>query len=206
VLLQVIKPDLAASITRITNGHATYYTPKDIFFFFVYNALWFLAAPSILLAELTLCNIILGNMDTSVLNQVVVSSDNLVQYFTLAVCAQGMRYYATIRLILIFYSVIIWYLIGVFFAFKRTRWLAAMYILYISVQIFSQVLIVSILTNTTQFVINGSMDWFVNMLVYGGMTIIILGVCIISLTLPIWLELFKPGTMKTIVHYARYAL
>lgn len=206
VLLQVVNPDVAASITTVTNGHATYYTPKDIFLFFIYNAVWFMVAPSILLAKIVLCNIILGNMDTSVLNQVIVSSDNLVQYYILAVCAQGMRYYASIRLILIFYSVVIWYLIGVIFAVKKTRWFAAMYILYISVQIFAQVLIVSILTNVIQIVLAGDMGFLVNTLVYGGMAILILGICIIALTLPIWLTLFRPNTMKMIIHYARYAL
>jgi hypothetical protein len=100
----------------------------------------------------------------------------------------------------------VWYLLGLVLAVKRTRWLGVLIFLYVSVQIFMQAIIVSVTTFIVKLVISGSLGWITATLIYGGLTLFLLGICIIIEFWPILLQILKPATMKSIVYFARFAL
>jgi hypothetical protein len=139
-----------------------------------------------------------------VLNQIGLSSENLILYFVMCFCYLVLIYFVAIRMVIIFYSASMWYLLGLVLAVKRTRWLGVLVFMYISVQIFMQAIIVSVTTFVVKLVTSGSL-WFIpQTLMYGSLTLFLLGLCIIIEIWPILLQILKPATMKSILYFARY--
>ena len=206
ILLQIYAPETAGKITGTINGRETYYEPRDIIEYIAYISFWFLGGPFLLWAELEINNYIVNSMMLDVLNQVGLSSDNLPLYFVMCFCYMILLYFVAVRIIIIFYGASVWYLLGLVLAVKRTRWLGILVFLYISVQIFMQAIIVSITTFVVKLVISGSLGWITATLIYGGLTLFLLGLCLIIEFWPILLQILKPATMKTILYFSRYAL
>jgi hypothetical protein len=206
ILLQIYAPETAGQITKSINGRPTYYEPRDILEYVAYIGFWFLGGPFLLWAELEINNYIVSSMMLDVLNQVGLSSDNLPLYFVMCFCYMILLYFVAVRIIIIFYGASVWYLLGLVLAVKRTRWLGVLIFLYVSVQIFMQAIIVSVTTFIVKLVVSGSLGWITATLIYGGLTLFLLGICIIIEFWPILLQILKPATMKSIVYFARFAL
>ena len=206
ILLQIYAPETAGKITGIINGRETYYEPRDIIEYIAYISFWFLGGPFLLWAELEINNFIVKSMMLDVLNQVSLSSDNIPLYFIMCFCYMILLYFVAVRIIIIYYGASVWYLLGLVLAVKRTRWLGVLIFLYVSVQIFMQMIIVSVTTFIVKLVISGSLGWITSTLVYGGLTLFLLGLCLIIEFWPILLQILKPATMKSIVYFARFAL
>ena len=206
ILLQIYAPETAGQITKSINGRPTYYEPRDILEYVAYIGFWFLGGPFLLWAELELNNYIVKSMMLDVLDQISLSSANVPLYFIMCLCYMILLYFVAIRLIIIYYGASVWYLLGLVLAVKRTRWLGVLIFLYVSVQIFMQAIIVSVTTFVVKLVISGSLGWISSLLVYGGLTLFLLGLCIIIEIWPILLQILKPSTMKTILYFSRYAL
>jgi hypothetical protein len=206
ILLQIYAPETAGKITGIINGRETYYEPRDIIEYIAYISFWFLGGPFLLWAELEINNFIVKSMMLDVLNQVSLSSDNIPLYFIMCFCYMILLYFVAVRIIIIYYGASVWYLLGLVLAVKRTRWVGVLIFLYVSVQIFMQTIIVSVTTFIVKLVISGSLGWITSTLVYGGLTLFLLGLCLIIEFWPILLQILKPATMKSIVYFARFAL
>jgi hypothetical protein len=206
ILLQIYAPETAGQITKSINGRPTYYEPRDILEYVAYIGFWFLGGPFLLWAELEINNYIVKSMMLDVLNQVSLSSDNLPLYFIMCFCYLLLLYFVAVRMIIIYYGASVWYLLGLVLAVKRTRWLGILIFLYVSVQIFMQAIIVSVTTFIVKLVISGSLGWISSLLVYGGLTLFLLGLCIVIELWPLILQILKPATMKTILYFSRYAL
>lgn len=206
ILLQIYNPGAAAKITGAINGRETYYEPRDILEYLAYISFWFLGGPFLLWAELEVNNYIVKSMMLDVLDQVSLSSSNLPLYFIMSFCYLLLLYFVAIRIIIIYYGASVWYLLGLVLAVKRTRWLGILIFLYISVQIFMQAIIVSVTTFVVKLAISGSLGWITSTLLYGGLTVFLLGLCLIIEFWPILLQILKPATMKTILFFARYAI
>jgi hypothetical protein len=203
VLLQEFKPSTAAGITKFVNGTATYYYPYDIFSYAIKLGLWFVCGPLIIIGMVLWNNDIISGMDTSVLNQVVVSTDNWPNLLTLGVGTKFLKYYFAIREILIICAIKKWYFLGLILFWKRVRWVGVLILQYMAVQIFSQVFFVVILTTAVAYVVGGGMEWYNDMTVYGGVSIFMLILAFVALTIPVWIRLFSPSTFKWIVDRAR---
>jgi hypothetical protein len=206
ILLQIYAPETAGKITGIINGRETYYEPRDIIEYIAYISFWFLGGTFLLWAELEINNFIVKSMMIDVLNQVSLSSDNIPLYFIMCFCYMILLYFVAVRIIIIYYGASVWYLLGLVLAVKRTRWLGVLIFLYVSIQIFMQMIIVSVTTFIVKLVISGSLGWITSTLVYGGLTLFLLGLCLIIEFWPILLQILKPATMKSIVYFARFAL
>jgi hypothetical protein len=206
VLLQTLAPETAAQITTAINGRPTYYQPSDIVEYVAYICFWFLGGVGILWAELEVNNYVTQGMMLDVLNQVSLSADNITLYVVMAFCYVVLLYFVAIRIIIIFYAASVWYLLGLVLAVRKTRWLGVLAFLYVSVQIFMQAIIVSVTTFVVQLVASGSI-WFIpQTLMYGSLTLFLLGICIIIETWPILLQILKPSSMKAILYFGRYVL
>lgn len=206
ILLQIYAPETAGKIAGIINGRETYYEPRDIIEYIAYISFWFLGGPFLLWAELEINNFIVKSMMLDVLDQVSLSSANLPLYFIMCFCYFLLLYFVAVRMILIFYGASMWYLLGLVLAFKKTRWLGVLIFLYVSVQIFMQAIIVSVTTFVVKLVTSGGLGWTTSTLMYGGLTLFLLGLCIIIEIWPILLQILKPAVMKSIVYFARFAL
>ena len=204
---QEVFPTSAAEMsTHFNNGKQTYYQPKDIFSYGAKSGGWFLAGPAILLFMLWSCAGIINKMDTSILSQLVVSSENVSSYLVFGVCAKGIKYYMALREFIITYAIIAWYLIGLVFAWKKTRWVGVLCMSYTAVQIYIQILIVAVLVVTVNRVYDGGVSWASDMLALGAMVIGILGICFFALFFPVIINFLKPSAIKKAVSYARYVL
>jgi hypothetical protein len=206
ILLQIYAPGTAAKITGTINGRETYYEPRDILEYLAYICFWFLGGPFLLWAELEVNNYIVSSMMLDVLDQMALSSDNVTLYFVMCFCYMVLLFFVAVRTIQIFYAASIWYLLGLVLAVKRTRWMGVLIFLYVSTQIFMQAIIVSITTFVVKLVISGSLGWIASTLVYGGMTLFLLGICLTLMFWPFIIQILKPGTMKTIIYFARFAV
>jgi len=204
ILLQIYAPETAGKITGIINGRETYYEPRDIIEYVACVSFWFLCGPFLLWVELEINNYLTKSIMLDVLNQIGLSSENLILYFVMCFCYLVLIYFVAIRMVIIFYSASMWYLLGLVLAVKRTRWLGVLVFMYISVQIFMQAIIVSVTTFVVKLVTSGSL-WFIpQTLMYGSLTLFLLGLCIIIEIWPILLQILKPATMKSILYFARY--
>jgi hypothetical protein len=206
ILLQIYAPEVAGKIAGTINGKETYYTPRDILEYVAYIGFWFLCGPFLLWAELEINNYIVSSMMLDVLDQISLSSANVPLYLVMCFCYLCLLYFVAIRVIIIYYGASVWYLLGLVLAVKRIRWIGVLVFLYVSVQIFMQAIIVSVTTFIVKLVISGSLGWISSLLVYGGLTLFLLGLCIIIEIWPILLQILKPGTMKAIIYFARYAI
>jgi hypothetical protein len=143
-------------------------------------------------------------MDISILDQVVISSNNLSSYFTLGAAAKGLKYYMSIRTILMLYSSKAWLYLGLIIAFKKSRWAGIIFLEYIAAQVFVQPILVSILLETVGYVMDGGFGSFLaDMVVYGGLTILMFLICFIAFTIPIWIKIFSPSTYKFLLQTAK---
>ncbi|MEN6291036.1 MAG: hypothetical protein ABFD07_03325 [Methanobacterium sp.] len=203
VILQIKSPEHAANISKIVNGIGTYYYPKDILKTGIKIGLWFLGGPLLFYAMIQHNNWILSGMDTSVLNEFVISSENLPNYFMLGVCSKGLKWYFSIREIILMISLINWYYLGLILSWKKIRWVGVLYFWWIAVQVYIQVIIVEIITETVSYVLNGEMAWYVDMSVYAAMNFLLLIIVFVAFTLPIWIKILSPATMRTLIGYAR---
>lgn len=204
---QEIFPTSAAEFsTHFNNGKQTYYQPKDIFSYGGKVGGWFIAGPAILLFMLWSCAGIINKMDTSILSQLVISSENVSSYLVFGICAKGIKYYMALREFIITYAIISWYLIGLVFAWKKTRWVGILCMSYTAVQIYIQVLIVAVLVVTVNRIYAGGLSWASDMLSLGAMVIGILGMCFFALFFPVIINLIKPSVIKKAVSYVRYAI
>jgi hypothetical protein len=206
ILLQIYAPETAGNVTAAINGRPTYYEPRDIIEYVLCISFWFLGGPFLLWAELEINNFIVQSMMLDVLNQISLSSENLPLYFIMCLCYMFLLYFVAVRVVIIFYGASVWYLLGLVLAFKKTRWMGILVFLYISVQIFMQAIIVSITTFVVKLAVSGSMGWLESTLLYGGLTLFLLVICIILETWPLLIAILKPGSMKTLIYFARYAL
>ena len=204
-LVQILDPDAAGGITEFFHGRATYYEPKDVFKTGINLALWFLCGPGILIAMYWLCNNWVGRMDTSVLDQVIVSSDNLPNYIIFGLSAKGLKIYMSIRTAILLFASRYWYYLGIMLAWKKTRWVGILILEYVAVQVFVQPVLVSLLTETVGYTLDGGFGFLVDMVVYGGLAILMFLICFIALTCPIWIKLFSPNTLRSIVGFAKIA-
>jgi hypothetical protein len=204
-LVQILDPDAAGGITEFFHGRATYYEPKDVFKTGINLALWFLCGPGILIAMFWLCNNWVGRMDTSVLDQVVVSSDNLPNYVIFGLSAKGLKFYMSIRTTILLFASRYWYYLGIMLAWKKTRWVGILILEYVAVQVFVQPVLVSLLTETVGYTLDGGFGFLVDMVVYGGLAILMSLICFIALTCPIWIKLFSPNTLRSVVRIAKIA-
>jgi hypothetical protein len=201
---QVLCPEEAAGITAFFHGRATYYEPKEVIITGRNLALWFAVGPGLLLTMYFICNKVTGNIDTSALDQVVVSSENLLNYLFFGVTAKGVKIYMAIRSIIFLEVSEYWWVFGLLFAVRRTRWVAILGLEYLAIQVFTQPVIVTILTNVVAFTVtDGLIKFGPDMLIYGCCTFIIFCICAVAATAPIWIKLLSPSTLKTIVSFAR---
>lgn len=204
---QEVFPTSAAEMsTHFNNGKQTYYQPKDIFSYGAKVGGWFVFGPAILICMLWSCAGILNKMDTSVLSQLVISSENVSSYLVFGVCAKGIKYYMALRELIITYAIIAWYLIGLVFAWKKTRWVGVLCMGYTAVQIYVQILIVAVLVVTVNRVYDGGISWASDMLALGAMVIGILWLCFTALFFPVVIKFLKPSAITKMVSYVRYAL
>jgi len=205
-LVQILDPDVAVGITEFFHGRATYYEPKDVFKTGMNLALWFLCCPGLLIGMFWLCNNWVGRMDTSVLDQVVVSSDNLPNYVIFGLSAKGLKIYMSIRTAILLFASRFWYYLGIMLAWKKTRWVGILILEYVAVQVFVQPVLVSMLTETVGYTLDGGFGFFlVDMVVYGGLALLMSGICFIALTCPIWIKLFSPNTLRSVIGIAKIA-
>lgn len=202
---QLLFPDLSADITAFFNGgRATYYEPKEVLLTGRNLALWFLCGPGLLLGLYFVCNRLMEGIDTSVLSQVVVSSENLTNYLFFGVLARGVKVYMAIRSMIFLEVSNYWYIFGFLFAIKKTRWLAILSLEYLAIQVFIQPVIVVILTNVVAFTLSGSFSNFgPDVLIYGCLNLLLFSLCFLAATAPIWIKIFSPSTIRTIIGYAK---
>lgn len=204
VILQILEPDLAGGVTEFFHGRATYYEPKDILKTGKNLALWFLCGPGLLICMFWLCNNWVGRMDTSALDQVVVSSDNLANYLFLGITSKGIKLYMVIRTTILMYASRYWYFLGIILAWKKTRWAGILFLEYVAVQVFVQPFLVSLTTETVGYTLDGGFgNFLVDMVVYGGLSSLMYCICFIAFTCPIWIKIFSPNTLRFIVQTAR---
>lgn len=204
VLLQVLEPGMAGEVTAFFHGRATYYEPKDILKTGKNLALWFLCGPGILVLMFLLCNNWVGRMDTSALDQVVVSSDNLANYLVLGITSKCLKFYMAIRTTILMYASRYWYFIGLILAWKKTRWVGILFLEYVAVQVFVQPVLVSLTSETVGYTLDGGFGVFlIDMIVYGGLSSLMYMICFIAFTCPIWIKIFSPNTLRFIVQTAR---
>lgn len=203
-LVQIMAPGWAAGFTEFINGRATYYEPKEILKTGRDLCLWFLCGPGLLMGMFWACNVWVSRMDTSVLDQVVISSDNLSSYLTLGAAAKGLKYYMSIRGSILLISSKYWWFLGLILAWKKTRWAGVLFLEYVAVQVFVQPFLVSTLTDTVGYTLEGGFGSFLaDIIVYGGLTILMLLICFIAFTSPIWIKIFSPNTWRTLIQTAR---
>lgn len=206
-LYQIIFPTSAAEMsTHLNNGRQTYYQPKDILSYAANIAFWFIAGPGTFLFFIWSCDHILSKIDTSVLSQVVISSENVSSYVVFGACSKLVKYYMAIRNYIITYADISWYIIGFVFAWKKIRWVGVLCMTYTAVQIYSQIVLVLILVVSVNSIYNGNMSWASDMLSLGAMTIILVIYCFFALFFPVIIDKLKPGSIKRAVSYVRYLI
>jgi len=205
VLLQELKPNEARKLAKYVDGEGSYYYPKDIIKFALIVGAWFAFGALYLDIVSLLNNDIMSDMDTGVLNQVVVSSENLANYLTLGLCTKLLTFFMSIRWDILVYSKEHWFFLGLILAVKKSRWAGILYLKYVTVLIFVQALIVSILTSSVSNVLSSDGHWISDMGHYAGTSILLLIIVFIAFTLPLWIAILSPKTLHFIIGMARRA-
>ena len=204
-LLQILSPDTAGNITEFMHGRATYYEPKDVLKTGKNLVIWFILGPGVLIGMFWLCNNWVGRMDTSILDQVVISSDNLTNYVAFGIASKGLKFYMAIRTTILLMVSKYWYYLGLMLAWKKCRWVGILILEYTAVQVFVQPVLVTMLTETVGYTLEGGFGLFiVDMVVIGGLSSLMFVICFIAFTSPLWIKLFSPNTMKFIIQNAKF--
>lgn len=202
-ILQAKKPAAALSMTRHMFGHARVFTWVDIKDYTMSISFWYLLGPFLLLAGVWLANYLLSGIDTSPIDQIEIGSDNVTQYFVIGVCAQILKYFFAIRNVILIYSAIMWYFIGLIIAFPRTRFVGILYMGYVYVLLLIQPMLVSMLSFLVKFIEFGGFSYMADLLLYGGLAIIEAALCVAAATVIIWFPKYCPSYSNRVYWYAR---
>jgi hypothetical protein len=204
-LLQIVAPGVAAGVTSFFQGQATYHDPKEVLITARNLVLWFACGPGLLLGMYFLCNSLMSNIDTSALDQVVISSENMINYLFFGITAKGVKIYMAVRSIVFLEVSEYWWVFGILISIKKTRWVAILGLEYLAIQVFAQPLIVTVLTNIVAFTLSGRLAAFgPDMLIYGCCTMLIFDICFLAATAPIWIKVLSPSTIRTVIVFAKY--
>ncbi|WP_187151725.1 hypothetical protein [Methanosarcina siciliae] len=204
-LIQIVSPETAAEMASFFHGRATYYEPKEVLITGRNLALWFACGPGLLVLMFVICNNFLNMIDTSPLDAVTLDSDNIINFSIFGIAAKGVNVYMSIRGAMLFTVVRFWWLLGLVIAVKKTRWLGALLLWYVGVQVFAQPVVLAILVDTVGGMQAGYYGAALpDILIYAGLTIFIMLICFFSLTAPVWVRIFSPSTIRTVIAYAKY--
>lgn len=202
ILLQELDTERAYKLSKFINGQATYYFPKDIFGYAVKVGFWFTSGSVLLFGMVYHNNDMIAGMDTGVLNQVVVSSDNLSNYLTLGLCTKAIKIYFSIRESILVYAMKHWYYLGVIFFFKKSRWVGVILLEYTAVQIYVQTIIVGVLTDSVRHVLSTNPEGS-DMLHFASTSVLIAAIIFVAVTVPFWIRILSPSTWNYIINTAR---
>lgn len=203
-LINVNSPSTAAGITQFLYGRATYYTPSEILKTVKYMGLWFLFGPGLIIFMFITCNKCIESMDSTSLDQAVISSANMSDYLMFGITSKFVNVFMAIRAIIFLQIVRYWWIFGVMFAIRSIRWAGVLIIEYLAILVYVQPVIVAVLNNSVAFMLSGGFgSYWLDMSIYSALSSFIFCICLFAFTSPLWLALLRPSTLKFIISTAK---
>jgi len=172
--------------------------------FYGNTCFWLLFGAAIFFGGLKVNNYLVENQMRSVLDQVAFSSDSIGLYITFGVLWLFSILFFALRLVMIVISAHVWYLYGLGFGFKKTRWAAILITSYELVFIFAQFIIVWISCTVVDYTTSQELAWYGATFVYLGLFLTIVFSEILFITWPVLWKLLSPKTLTTVIRLARY--
>ncbi len=203
-LINIKSPSTAAGITQFLYGRATYYTPSEILKTVKNMGLWFLFGPGLIIFMFITCNKCIESMDSTSLDQAVISSANMFNYLMFGITSKFVNVFMAIRAIIFLQIVRYWWIFGVMFAIRSIRWAGVLIIEYLAILVYVQPVIVAVLNNSVAFMLSGGFgSYWLDMSIYSALSSFIFCICLFAFTSPLWLALLRPSTLKFIISTAK---
>jgi len=204
LIYQTIDPSESAKILEDFTGTYGYVAVGDMVRFYGNTCFWLLFGAAIFFGGLKVNNYLVENQMRSVLDQVAFSSDSIGLYITFGVLWLFSILFFALRLVMIVISAHVWYLYGLGFGFKKTRWAAILITSYELVFIFAQFIIVWISCTVVDYTTSQELAWYGATFVYLGLFLTIVFSEILFITWPVLWKLLSPKTLTTVIRLARY--
>ena len=204
LIYQTRDPSESAKILEDFTGTYGYVAVGDMVRFYGNTCFWLLFGAAIFFGGLKVNNYLVENQMRSVLDQVAFSSDSIGLYITFGVLWLFSILFFALRLVMIVISAHVWYLYGLGFGFKKTRWAAILITSYELVFIFAQFIIVWISCTVVDYTTSQELAWYGATFVYLGLFLTIVFSEILFITWPVLWKLLSPKTLTTVIRLARY--
>lgn len=204
LIYQTVDPSESAKILEDFTGTYGYVAVGDMAKYYANTCFWLLFGAAIFFGGLKANNHLVENQMRSILDQVAFSSDSIGLYITFGVLWLFSLQFFALRLVMIIVSAHVWYLYGLGFGFKKTRWAAILITSYELVFIFAQFIIVWISCTVVDYTTSQELAWYSVSFVYLGLFLTIVFFEILFITWPILWKLLSPKTLTTAIRLARY--
>lgn len=204
LIYQTVDPSESAKILEDFTGTYGYVAVGDMVRFYGNTCFWLLFGVALFFGGLKANNYLVENQMLSILDQVAFSSDSIGLYITFGVLWLFSLQFFALRLVMIIVSAHVWYLYGLGFGFKKTRWAAILITSYVMGIIFSQFVIVWISCTVVDYTTSHELAWYSVSFTYLGLFLTIVLTEILFITWPILWKLLSPKTLTTAIRLARY--
>ena len=204
LLYQAADPSESAKILEDFTGTYGYVAVGDMAKYYAHTCFWLLFGVALFFGGLKANNYLVENQMLSILDQVTFSSDSIGLYITFGVLWLFSISFFALRLVMIVISAHVWYLYGLGFGFKKTRWAAILITSYELVFIFAQFIIVWISSTVVDYTTSQELAWYGATFVYLGLFLTIVFTEILIITWPVLWKLLSPKTLTTAIRLARY--
>lgn len=204
LLYQTVDPGESAKLLEDFTGTYGYVAVGDMVRFYGNTCFWLLFGAAIFFGGLKANNYLVENQMRSILDQVAFSSDSIGLYITFGVLWLFSILFFALRLVMIVISAHVWYLYGLGFGFKKTRWVAILITSYELVFVFAQFIIVWISCTVVDYTTSQELAWYSVSFIYLGLFLTIVFFEIQFITWPVLWKLLSPKTLKTAIRLARY--
>lgn len=203
LLYQTVDPGESAKLLEDFTGTYGYVAVGDMARYYAYTCFWLLFGVAIFFGSLKANNYLVENQMLSVLDQVAFSSDSIGLYITFGALWLVSLLFFALRLVVIVISAHVWYLYGIGFGFKKTRWAALLITTWETVFIFSQFFIIWISCTVVSYTTSQELAWYSVSFVYLGLFLTIVLSEILFVTWPVFWALLSPRTLATAIGLAR---
>jgi hypothetical protein len=204
LLYQAVDPSESAKLLEDFTGTYGYVAVGDMVKYYAYTCFWLLFGVALFFGGLKANNYLVENQMLSILDQVAFSSDSIGLYITFGVLWLFSLQFFAVRLVMIIIGAHVWYLYGLGFGFKKTRWAAILITSYVLALIFSQFIIVWISCTVVDYTTSQELAWYSVSFVYLGLFLTIVLTEILFIIWPILWKLLSPKTLTTAIRLARY--
>lgn len=204
LIYQAVDPSESAKLLEDFTGTYGYVAVGDMAKYYAYTCFWLLFGVALFFGSIKANNYLVESQMLSILDQVAFSSDSVGLYITFGVLWLFSLLFFALRLVMIVISAHVWYLYGLGFGFKKTRWATILITSYELVFVFAQFIIVWISCTVVDYTTSQELAWYSVSFVYLGLFLTIVLSEILFIIWPILWKLLSPKTLTTAIRLARY--